>query len=484
LTSQSSEQFTPLELSLMEKAIPFAQNMKKDQDKLPTTEEIRAEFHCRRASAKKLHDFICKEDVLKAATRLEAAHDKAVTKAIISAATDVPYKSAEEYLIRENARLQSRVKKMGVELEAERGMRQRLAENHCGYDELLANVHKFVDALGDFPSPVQTVKAEKPKVMPAVTQGHTEDVVLPVSDTHFGDVIRPDDTSGFPEFDLEIAANRFGYLASKGKQVLAMHRAMYPIKRLYIPFMGDIGNGDLHDAPKSNALFIPAQIHFSYHMCRFFVEDMLTLIDSGVIEEIVLLFNVGNHMRMAEDKKMPTKFQAQRTFDWLIYQFLMERFRGVKGVTIHDTMSPFVFENIRGHRYMFNHGMEVGYQNSPDVQAKSMSDFLVRIRALFDSPIYRKATGLEGSTFDRVVIGDIHVPTSFPRLLSCGSLNGQNELGVNWGLEVIPAGQWLFGVSEKHIQTFQYYLDCTDVQRQKPNGYAKWAVEYEDRFGR
>ena len=308
--------------------------------------------------------------------------------------------------------------------------------------------------------------------------------MLVISDTHFGDVIRREDTSGFPEYDLEIAANRFGYIAKKAKMILGLHRAMYPIKNLYIPILGDIGNGDLHDAPKSNQLFIPAQIHFSYHMLRFLLEDMQQLISTGVIEKIVLLFSVGNHMRMAEDKLMPTKFQAQRTFDWLIYQMIIDRFKNAKGFEIHETMSPFIFENIRGHRYGFNHGMEVGYKNNPESQAKSMSAFVNHVRALFDSPVYRKQAGLEGATFDRFVIGDIHVPTSFPRLLSNGSLNGQNELGVNWGLEVIPAGQWMFGVSDKQIQTWQYFLDCTAVQRENPNGYCEFAKDYAKRIGK
>jgi hypothetical protein len=181
---------------------------------------------------------------------------------------------------------------------------------------------------------------------------------------------------------------------------------------------------------------------------------------------------------------MPTKLQAQRTFDWLIYQFVIEKFKGRKGITIHDTMSPFIFESIRGHRYGFNHGMEVGYKNSPEAQAKSITSFINHTRALFDSPTYREHAGLQGATFDRFVIGDIHVPVSFPRLLSNGSLNGQNELGVNWGLEVIPAGQWLFGVSDDQIQTWQYFLDCTHIQRQEPNGYAKFAIDYQERFGR
>jgi hypothetical protein len=388
--------------------------------------------------------------------------------------------------VAENSKLMQQNEKLRKEIVRDRKYAKKLAENHVGADELLKNIQTFVKEMGDFPAPVTRISAQKPQTRPPVKEGHSEDAVLVISDTHFGDRIRKGDTSGFPEFDLTIAGNRFGYIIGKAKKILGLHRAMYPIKRLYVPILGDIGNGDLHDAPKSNVLFIAPQIHFSYHMLRFAIEDLLTLRDEGIVEEIVLLFSVGNHMRMAEDLKMPTKLQAMRTFDWLIYQFVIERFKNEPGVTIHETMSPFIFENIRGHRYGFNHGMEVGYKNSPEAQAKSISSFINHTRALFDSPVYRAHAGLEGATFDRFVIGDIHVPVSFPRLLSNGSLNGQNELGVNWGLEVIPAGQWLFGVSDKQIQTWQYFIDCTHVQREEAdsNGYGKFAEEYEKKFGR
>jgi hypothetical protein len=473
------------ELELCKKAIPYAQEMQSSEERYPTQEEIKRFLHCRSDSATRIQHFLLSSNATKVADRLQTAPERAEDKAIVQYAVgDTSQGNMQSYVLRENARLTRQLAKQKLELTAEKQMRQHLSQNHAGYEDLLANIKDFVQALGDFRSPKSPAVAQKPLVKSPVKAGHTEDAVLVISDTHFGDVIRNDDTSGFPEYDLLIAGNRMGYIAKKAKMVLGLHRAMYPIKRLYVPILGDIGNGDLHDAPKSNSLFIAPQIHFSYHMLRFLIEDLLTLVEEGIVEEIVLLFSVGNHMRMAEDKKMPTKLQAQRTFDWLIYQFVMEKFRGTKGITIHDTMSPYIFENIRGHRYGFNHGMEVGYRNSPEAQAKTITAFINHTRALFDSPTYRAHSGLEGATFDRFVIGDIHVPVSFPRLLSNGSLNGQNELGVNWGLEVIPAGQWLFGVSDKQIQTWQYFLDCTHVQREEPNGYADFAADYNDRFGR
>lgn len=391
--------------------------------------------------------------------------------------------------VAENARLRSQIAKTAKDTARVKRYASHLALNHAGYDDLLREVKQFVTALGDFSLPVSSVEIPQPLITPVVAPGHTEDAVLLLSDTHFGDRIKREDTSGFPEFDLVISGNRMGYVIRKAKQVLTLHRAMYPIKKLYVWIGGDIGNGVLHDAPQSNELFMPAQVHFSYKMLTFAIEDLLALTvpdanGNVVVEEIVLLFTVGNHMRL--DDKMPYKFQAQRTLDWLIYQFVIEHFSGHPKVAIRAEMSPYIFENIRGHRHLFAHGMQVGYRNSPDAQCKSMGAFIDRVRALFDSPEWRRKNNIAGPAFDRVCIGDIHVPVSFPRLKSNASLNGQNELGVNWVLEPIPAGMQLFGVTEKHLETWAYFLECSQIQKtpEDSNGYGVFAEEYAKRIGR
>lgn len=391
-----------------------------------------------------------------------------------------------------NTSLMRQLAKTKDDLERQKKYVGHLAKNHAGYDDLLGNVKDFVKALdlNSIDLPRITIQAAAPLTIPPVKDGHSEDAVLLLSDTHFGDVIRREDTSGFPEFDLVIAGNRFGYIIGKAKQCLSLHRAMYPIKRLYVWVGGDIGNGILHDSPNSNALFTPAQVHFSYNMFKFAINDLLTLTVPDtitgvrVVEEIVLLFTVGNHMRM--DIHMPHKYQAQRTLDWLIYQGIIEKFEGHPNVVIRKEMSPYIFETIRGHRHLFCHGMQVGYRNSPDAQVKSMGAFIDRVRALFDSPEWRRKNGFQGETFARACIGDIHIPVRFPRLVSNGSLNGQNELGVNWMLEPIPVGQQLFGVSEKHLETWAYFLEATHIQREASdfNSYGMYAAEYAKQLGR
>ncbi len=395
--------------------------------------------------------------------------------------------------VKDNVKLQKENKRLRIQLTSEKRYREQLTASTAGTDEAMTQIRELAMELGQFKLPTtQITHFTQPPTKLPINENHSEDAVMLLSDWHCGDVIRPGDTSGFPEYDLPICGNRLGYVIEKAKQILTMHRAMYPIKKLYVWFGGDMGNGDLHDAPVSNALFIGPQVDFTFKMAKFAIEDLLALTVPDpitgirVIEEMVLLFTCGNHMRESTAKYMPLKYQSQRTFDWLIYQMLITWFKDTPRVTVKEGMSPYIFEEIRGHRHLFAHGMQVGYRNSPDAQCKSMDAFLKQVRSLFDSPEFRRKNGLDGATFARACIGDIHVPVSFPRLKSNGSLNGQNELGVNWGLEPIPAGQQLFGVTEKHLETFAYMIECTHVQKTNTdfNNYGEYALEYEHQFGR
>lgn len=478
------------ETILLETAIPYVKGVHDSTGEYPSVDDLKRFLRCGTSGACRVMSAIREGRMILQSERADKRHDNAVAKALHDTATgETQFKSTEEYYIRENARLTRLAEKRRLDVSAERKMKVHLAANHAGYDELLANCKEFVNLFGDYSLPIEYLKPQ-PQVVGAVGTGHSEDAVLLLSDQHFGDVTRPDDTSGFPEYDLVIGGNRFGYVIGKAKQVLTLHRGMYPIKKLYVWVGGDVGNGVLHDSPNSNALFIPAQIHFSYHMMKFAIEDLLSLTvpdpQTGVqvVEEIVLLFSVGNHMRM--DIHMPMKYQAQRTFDWLIYQFIIERFKGTPRVTIHETMSPFIFENIRGHRHLFAHGSQVGFCNNPDGQNKAVGRFLALARGLFDSPEWRKKNDIQGETFSRACIGDIHIPLSFPRFKSNGSLNGQNELGTNWTLEPIPAGQQIWGVTDAHQETWAYFLECTHIQRDRNdyNNYGIFAADYTKRIGR
>ncbi len=401
--------------------------------------------------------------------------------------------TTESEYVEENTKLRRQNVHLQSALRTEKTMSTRLARNHAGHDDLLLSMKELVESMGEIRFPGSLVSPPPRRIVPAINDGHTEDAVLLISDTHYGEKSRREDSSGFSGCDAVVLGNRTGYIFRAAKEVLSIQRAAYPIKTLYTWFGGDMGNGELHDSARSNDLMITEQIHFAYYMLKFGIDDLLSLTVPNkktgirVIEKIVLMFTVGNHMRL--DEKMAYKTQARRTFDWLIYQMLIETFKDPKYaglIEIRTEMAPFIFENIRGHRYGFCHGNQIGFRNNPSTQVKAVDQFMAKTRALFDSPQWRRATGFQGGTFSRMCIGDIHVPLSFPRFKSNASLPGTNELGVNWQLEPVPAGQQIFGVTEKHQETWSYFLDCSHIGRSTKdlNNYGAFAEQYLKEAGK
>lgn len=345
------------------------------------------------------------------------------------------------------------------------------------------DVSKFREVAGRLQLSVGPVHIKPSHV--SLQRGHSEDVVALISDTHFGDRSRREDTAGLSEYNLVIGGNRLGYNTESIKQIIGIHRAAYKIDTLHLAILGDICHGVLHNSELSNDLFTPGQVLFSFQILRLMIEDLYqSLVKPKVVEEINLLFCVGNHGRIDPTMPMPTKFQSLQTFDRLVYDLLVDEFKTRRGIRINQTFSPFIFENIKGHRYLFSHGLGVGFKNKQETQTRSISNYIAAVRAIFDSQDYRLQAGLRGTAFERVCIGDVHVHFDYPDLISNGSLTGNNELGLAWLLRPIEPGQVLFGVSKRHRQTWKYFLQSGSVTDKDLNVYGEFAETFLRTWGK
>lgn len=479
---------TEKELGLVGATMEYYADCIEREMRIPTTDELsdtlkttqragrRIAAYVAESGVPGLHKKIKKQAVALRQERLKAGG------ALARLVKETRFKTTEDYLLSENTRLTRAVEKARLDSANFRKVARALGQRSAGFDELKDQIPELRRQLPEIRFSPEVVKKQRPRASAPVREGHSEDAVFVVGDWHAGDVIRHEDTSGFPEYDIVVCANRVHYVTKKVKQILSLHSAMYPIKKLIVPILGDMGSGEIHDLTISNQLLAMPQIHFTYVLLGMMIDDLLTLRRQGIIEEIELLFSLGNHMRTS--KYPAIKLQAQRSMDWLIYQFIIDKYKNTEGIKIVEDTTPFLFHDIRGHRYCFTHGSSVHYVNSPDKQIKGFEDFINHVRALFDSPEHRRRSGLLGATFDRIVIANVHVPVWFPRVVSNGSLNGQNELGVSWTLEPIPPQQWLFGVSKSHLSTWFYPLECGKIQREGDNAYKRFAEYYARRFAR
>jgi hypothetical protein len=375
-----------------------------------------------------------------------------------------------EKALRENERLK-------IDNGQLRAINKKLLRRGGGYavDDAVDTLREFLATEPSLPvsSPSKIVIPKKPKVKTETPFTHYEHAVTAWSDWHISERIRAVDSMGINEYNSVIAANRFWRVIYKTKKILFNHMAMYPIKKLHIFALGDMINGSIHhELSMTNDLFDPAAVVLAARMMQMGIEELKTL---GIPIQVECI--VGNHPRITA--KMPTKRIAHLSLDWAVYEIVANYFRNDDQVTINVHTGPMEAVDILGWRYLIEHGIDVksgGEENLED-----------RIRGLLDDATYRQAVGLSGPSFDQIVIGNMHKIKSLERVRVNGCLTGQNELGVSWRLKTIKAMQWLWGVSEEHVSTFEYKLDVTpirDSKKDRNNPFGEYTADYMRKHSR
>jgi hypothetical protein len=342
-----------------------------------------------------------------------------------------------------------------------------LRRGGMGFEQVIEELHK---ALESTPAPflIQPSKQAAPK--PAF-KDHAETVAALLSDWHISEVVREEESNGINEYNSMIASNRVWKLSQKIKRIIGLHQSMYKIEKLWCPILGDMLNGSIHpELALTNDLTDPAATVLAARLLQLLIVELKTL---GLPIELDCV--VGNHPRLLA--KMPTKRQAHLSYDWIVYEMLADYFSNDEQVktTIHTGQLGIVKQY--DWRYVIEHG--IGVANGGE---ESIED---RIRALFDDPIYRQATGLKGSAFDMILQGNMHKPKLLERTMINGTLTGQNELGMGWRLKPIKAIQQMFGISKSHVLTWHYPIDLTDVKSDKvENPFSEYTRFYLRRNGR
>jgi hypothetical protein len=372
----------------------------------------------------------------------------------MAVATDPMVKLARdlEKLRKENAQL--------------RTMNKKLLVRGAGYDDFLDEYRQIVEK-DNFSFTGQPVYKKQQPFDPA----HSEIACVMVSDLHLSEVVDFEESNGINVYNSVIAASRLWEYAQKVKSILSRHRTMYTIENIWSPLLGDIINGSIHpEMIISNDLSDPAAVVLASRLLEMFYIEIASI---GLRIEIDAIH--GNHPRLTA--KMPTKKQAHTNLDWLIYQQLEDKLSRNDQFNMKVHQSQIGLRKLFKWNYVFEHGISVA--------SGKEEDFEDRVRAMFDDPVYRQATGYTGPSFDQIVIGNMHKPKFLERTIINGSFTGQNELGQSWRLKPIRATQLMWGVSKRHVKTWQYMIDLSHVRSEKhKNPFAEYAAWYMKKHAR
>lgn len=303
--------------------------------------------------------------------------------------------------------------------------------------------------------PKNRVTIQKP------TKGHTETFAAALSDLHLSELVLPKDSNYINEYNTVMAANGLWEYKQAIVEVYNLHKKAYSFDEVWVLLLGDLISGTIHwEQLVTNELTDPAAVVLASRLLAMFFRDLQKDLRVKITADCVQ----GNHPRMTA--KMPTKKQAHTNLDWLIYEILKEDLKrdGID-ITIHT--SQIGMRKVYGHNYVFEHGIEV--------KSGREEEFEDRIRSMFDDPVYRRATGYQGASFDQLVIGNMHKEKFLQRTVVNGAFVGQNELGQSWRLKPIKPTQLVWGISRSYARTWQYSLDVASRGNKPYNPYGDYA---------
>ena len=327
------------------------------------------------------------------------------------------------------------------------------------HEDFLQTLQTIVKQESSFKSRFEKEKRKAP------TTAHKETACFAVSDLHLAERVEPLETNGINSYNVMIAANRLWQHAESIGDLLAIHSKAFNIEKLVSFLLGDMISGTIHpEQILTNELSDPASVVLAARLLAIFYRKVASY---GIPVEIQAVH--GNHPRLSA--KMPTKKQAHTNLDWLIYEMLQSDLER-DGIKLNITKGQIGLCRIYKHNYVFEHGMSVS--------SGAEEAFEDKIRAIFDDPAYREATGYTGASFDQLVIGNMHKPKFLERTIVNGCYVGQNELGQSWRLKPIRPKQLMWGCSPKRVRTWEYMVDtdtCSSKVENPISEYAAWFLK-------
>ncbi|TAL46212.1 MAG: hypothetical protein EPN91_00740 [Salinibacterium sp.] len=252
-------------------------------------------------------------------------------------------------------------------------------------------------------------------------------VTLQLSDTHFDEVVRPEQVEYINAYDRHIAELRLRRWVEKAIVLARDYVAGVELEGVFVLATGDIFSGDIHEELKeTNAdTLYGSVVHWIEQLSAaiHLLADEFGRVHIGAV--------VGNHGR--DTKKPRYKLRAQSNIEWLLWKMIAREFAQDTRVTfqIGDGMDLTV--RIYDTNYLITHGDEFkggsGIQGARAPLALGQHRTTVRQMAT-DHPL------------DYMVVGHFHQyqPPS-QGLVMGGSLKGYDEFAYGKRFRPEPAQQ-------------------------------------------
>jgi len=276
-------------------------------------------------------------------------------------------------------------------------------------------------------------------------------LVAMLSDTHFDEVVNPDEMEGLNAYDRTIAKMR---LERWGKNVVKMARhylAGVKYDGIVLVLGGDIFSGDIHEELKdtNEATMLESCLYWSEQ-----IAGAIGLL-ADEFRKVQVVSVVGNHGRTTRKPRM--KQRVVTNFDWLLAKMVERYFASDNRVSFLIPTSADAFLKIYEHGHLITHGDQVHGGGG----IGGIYPPIMRMRAKKEHKYLQT-----GQNFRTLWMGHWHTYLSTPHLIINGSLKGWDEFAAIMGFGFEPPQQALAIVTPERNITVQAPIFCQDRKRE------------------
>lgn len=295
------------------------------------------------------------------------------------------------------------------------------------------------------------------------TDGSPQSAVLMLSDCHVGAVVRPEQTLGFGGYNFPTFLRRLKRLEDSVVSILSDHTTTH-IDELVIPIIGDILDGSLthgSEAAQINTVF--SQFYGASHALSQFVRNL-----SGYVPKVRIFTCVGNHPRMPNQHKTPTKNRFSN-LDHFCYAHMQALLRDIPSIEFTLNSQPMAEFSVQNHTFLAAHGDVLkGGDRALGIPSHAIG------RAVSATAQQRAKTGRP--TINYFLYGHFHrameLPHSAGRVLVNGGFPGQDEYGMAENFSAVPPVQKFFLMHKTFGISASYDLNLSFAKSDGPLPYS------------
>ena len=293
--------------------------------------------------------------------------------------------------------------------------------------------------------PPKWLSPTKPKTSAAT-------LMVMLSDTHFDEVVIPEEVEGLNAYNRDIATKRLHRWGTNVVKISRHYLSGVNYDGCVMILGGDIFSGDIHEelAQTNEDTMLGSLLYWS--------EQIAASIDLLADEfgKVHVPSIVGNHGRMS--RKPRAKLRVKTNFDWLLAKMVERHFTNDKRVTFDIPEGTDVLIKVYDHHHLVTHGDQVTGGGG----IGGIYPGIMRLRA-------RKAQRYltTNQNFSTLWMGHWHQYLPSSHLIINGSLKGYDEYAFINNFSFEPPQQALAVIAPTHGITFHAPVFSQDRKAEK-----------------